>query len=62
MTAGGLVFIGASDERRFRAFNAKISKEVWIRKMNASGSSTPSSYYRDQRYGWLEFGRTGGIR
>lgn len=44
VTAGGLVFIGASDDSRFRAFDSKTGKEVWTVKMNASASSTPSTY------------------
>ena len=34
-TAGGLVFIGATDDNRFRAFDAKTGKELW------SASSMP---------------------
>ena len=28
-TAGGLVFVAATDDGRFRAFDAKTGKEVW---------------------------------
>ena len=28
-TAGGLVFVGATDDNRFRAFDAKTGKELW---------------------------------
>ena len=28
-TAGGLVFVGATDDSRFRAFDAKTGKELW---------------------------------
>ena len=28
-TAGGLVFIGASNDHRFRAFDSKTGKELW---------------------------------
>ena len=28
-TAGGLVFVGATDDSRFRAFDAKTGKEMW---------------------------------
>jgi glucose dehydrogenase len=40
-TAGGLVFVGATSDGRFRAFDAKTGKEVWVTKTppNAQGNS-----------------------
>jgi quinoprotein glucose dehydrogenase len=43
-TAGGLVFIGATDDSRFRAFDARTGKEVWVVKLNASVGAVPSTY------------------
>ena len=43
-TAGGLVFIGASNDRRFRAFESKTGKELWITKLDYSALSVPLSY------------------
>lgn len=43
-TAGGLVFIGATDDSRFRAFDAKTGKEVWTWKLDASAHATPITY------------------
>ncbi len=50
-TAGGLVFVGATSDGRFRAFDAKTGKEVWVTKTppNAQGNSpaanaNPMSY------------------
>jgi quinoprotein glucose dehydrogenase len=43
-TASGLVFIGASDDSRFRAFDAKTGKELWTVKLDASAESVPSTY------------------
>jgi quinoprotein glucose dehydrogenase len=43
-TASGLVFIGASDDSRFRAFDAKTGREVWTVKLDASAHATPVSY------------------
>ncbi len=43
-TASGLVFIGASDDSRFRAFDAKTGKELWTAKLGASAESVPSTY------------------
>ncbi len=30
VTAGGLVFTGASNDRRFRAFDSRTGKELWV--------------------------------
>jgi len=43
-TAGGLVFIGATDDSRFRAFDATTGKLVWTYKLNASAHATPITY------------------
>ena len=50
-TAGGLVFVGATSDGRFRAFDAKSGKELWATKTppNAQGNSpaanaNPMSY------------------
>jgi len=44
VTAGGLVFIGATDDSRFRAFDAKTGKEVWSAKLDYSAMSVPVTY------------------
>lgn len=36
-TAGGLVFIAATNDRRFRAFDAKTGKVVWETQMEPGG-------------------------
>ena len=43
-TAGGLVFIGATDDARFRAFDAKTGEEVWTFKLGGAANATPSTY------------------
>lgn len=43
-TASGLVFIGASNDRRFRAFDAKTGRKLWETELEASAHSTPISY------------------
>ena len=43
-TAGGLVFIGATDDSRFRAFESKTGKEVWVTKIDASAHTAPITY------------------
>ncbi|HVY35325.1 MAG TPA: pyrroloquinoline quinone-dependent dehydrogenase [Caulobacteraceae bacterium] len=50
VTAGGLVFIAATDDGRFRAFDSKTGKEVWATKLAASAHATPMTYQgRDGR-------------
>jgi quinoprotein glucose dehydrogenase len=44
VTAGGLVFIAATDDARFRAFNARTGEEIWTTKLAASGHATPMTY------------------
>ena len=44
VTAGGLVFVGATDDRRFRAFDSKTGKELWAAKLEAGGNANPMSY------------------
>ena len=41
VTAGGLTFVGATDDARFRAFDTKTGKELWTVKLPASAESTP---------------------
>jgi quinoprotein glucose dehydrogenase len=43
-TAGGLVFIGATDDSRFRAYDSRTGKEVWTWKLEASAHATPITY------------------
>jgi quinoprotein glucose dehydrogenase len=43
-TASGLVFIGATDDNRFRALDAKTGKEWWSVKMDSAAASVPSTY------------------
>jgi quinoprotein glucose dehydrogenase len=44
VTAGAVVFIGATDDQRFRAFDAKTGKELWAYKLAAAAHAVPSTY------------------
>jgi quinoprotein glucose dehydrogenase len=44
VTAGGLVFIGATNDRRFRAFDSKTGKELWVTKLPISAHANPMTY------------------
>jgi quinoprotein glucose dehydrogenase len=43
-TAGGLVFIGASSDERFHAFDSRTGKEVWTTKLNDVARSVPMTW------------------
>ena len=44
ITATGLIFIGATDDARFRAFDEATGKEIWMVKLPAAAESTPITY------------------
>jgi quinoprotein glucose dehydrogenase len=44
ITAGGLVFIGASKDEYFRAFDKDTGRELWKYKLPAGGYATPAVY------------------
>ncbi len=44
VTAGGLVFIGATMDERFRAFDKQTGEVLWEYQLNAGGYATPSTY------------------
>ena len=49
-TAGGLVFIGATNDSRFRAFDSRKGKLIWETQLEASAHSSPITYMgRDGR-------------
>src|SRR5207248_9021688 len=43
-TAGGLVFIGATSDNRFRAFDSKTGKELWAEKLDYTATAVPMTY------------------
>lgn len=43
-TAGNLVFIAATTDSKFRAFDARNGKELWVTKLDASGTTVPMTY------------------
>jgi len=43
-TAGGLVFIGATGDHRFRAFDSKTGRELWAANLEFSAHSVPITY------------------
>jgi len=47
VTASGLVFVGATRDEKFRAFDKKTGKLVWEYKLPAGGYATPATYSVD---------------
>jgi len=44
VTAGGLVFIGATIDSRFRAFDTNTGEQLWVADLEASAHATPITY------------------
>ncbi len=44
VTAGGLIFIAATNDEYFRAFDKISGKELWRKKLPAGGYATPITY------------------
>ncbi|MFL5478082.1 MAG: PQQ-binding-like beta-propeller repeat protein, partial [Gemmatimonadaceae bacterium] len=44
VTAGGLVFIGATQDEKFRALDKKTGKVLWEATLPAAGYATPCTY------------------
>ncbi len=44
VTAGGLIFIGATADETFRAFDKETGKILWKAKLPFGGNATPSTY------------------
>ncbi|HUQ90456.1 MAG TPA: pyrroloquinoline quinone-dependent dehydrogenase [Bryobacteraceae bacterium] len=44
VTAGGVLFIGSTNDSRFRAFDKESGKELWVTRLPASAHATPMTY------------------
>ncbi|MBV8841253.1 MAG: PQQ-binding-like beta-propeller repeat protein [Bryobacterales bacterium] len=59
-TASELVFIAATNDRRFRAFDAKTGKELWVAELPASGHATPMTYIGKDGSQYVAIAASGG--
>jgi quinoprotein glucose dehydrogenase len=48
VTAGGIAFIGATQEHRLHAFDIRTGQELWKGRLPAGGNATPMSYWSDK--------------
>jgi len=60
VTAGGLVFIGATKDERFRAFNKMTGEQLWQYQMEGAGYATPATFEIDGRQYVVIAGGGGG--
>lgn len=44
VTDGGLLFIGATNDSKFRAFDKDTGQELWVTELPASGFATPMTF------------------
>jgi len=43
-TASGLLFIGSTDDNRFRALELRSGRELWVTKLDRRGNADPITY------------------
>lgn len=61
ITGGGLIFIGATDDKRLRAFDLKDGKEIWTFQLPASLYGTPLTYQGKSGKQYVAAVTTGGF-
>jgi quinoprotein glucose dehydrogenase len=59
-TAGGLVFVGATDDARFRAFDSKTGNELWTVKLKGAAEATPMTFEGRDGKQYVVITATGG--
>jgi quinoprotein glucose dehydrogenase len=59
-TAGGVVFIGATDDSRFRGFDARTGAELWTFRLEASAHATPITFLGRDKRQFVAVTATGG--
>ena len=59
-TASGLIFVGATDDARFRAFDSKTGKELWTVQLPGAAEATPMTYEGRDGKQYVVIAATGG--
>jgi quinoprotein glucose dehydrogenase len=49
ITAGGLLFIAATSDKKIRAFNKRTGELLWEHTLPASGFATPAVFKKNNR-------------
>jgi quinoprotein glucose dehydrogenase len=60
-TGGGLVFIGATNDKRFRAFESRTGKLLWETRMEYDGIATPITYQGKSGKQYVAITAAGGL-
>lgn len=60
LTASGLTFIGATTDRRFRAFETATGRELWTARLPASAQATPATWLGADGRQYVAVTATGG--
>jgi quinoprotein glucose dehydrogenase len=55
-----VVFIGATDDSRFRAFDSKTGRELWVSKIDAGAHAAPITYRGKDGKQYVVVTATGG--
>lgn len=61
VTAGGLVFIGAAGDHRFRAFDSKNGNELWVTKLDYNAMSVPMTFTAKNGKQYVAISEGGGV-
>jgi quinoprotein glucose dehydrogenase len=62
VTAGGIVFIGATLDRQLRAYDIETGRELWAAPLPAGGKATPMTYaVRGRQYVAIAAGGDGDV-
>ena len=48
VTAGGLVFVGGTNDQRFRAFDSASGEELWVDLLEANAHATPMTFWGEK--------------
>jgi glucose dehydrogenase len=64
VTAGGIVFIAATTDSKFRAFDSRSGKELWMTRIDATGDTVPMTFLgrHGKQYVVLSAGGTNRFR
>ena len=60
-TAGGLVFIAATVDARFRAFDSRNGKELWVTNLATDAQSTPITFEGKNRKQYVAVMASGSV-
>ena len=61
VTAGGVVFVGATADAMFRAFDAKTGRELWSTQLPANAINTPMTYRGENGKQYVAIVTTNGL-